>query len=159
MACSGVATTDLHMYRQHTPVTTSMWPWGPAGSLACALFFKHFYALKFIFSPPHKTHLPSLPGVVYPWRSACLGRGGGLVKEKGRERGSRVCEGGGGGERARAHSAPPPSLHPWTCSLRRGRRKASPVVRTLLGGRAKCPPPLDTLKRERRRGDMEGGQH
>ena len=36
----------------------------------------------------------------------------------------------------------PTSLHPWTCGLRTGRGKASPVGRTLLGGHAqKCPPP------------------
>ena len=36
----------------------------------------------------------------------------------------------------------PTPLHPWTCDLRTGRGKASPVGRTLLGGHAqKCPPP------------------
>ena len=36
----------------------------------------------------------------------------------------------------------PTPLCPWTCSLRTGRVKASPVGRTLLGGHAqKCPPP------------------
>ena len=72
-------------------------------------FFIVCVCIGIVFSFP-PTHLPSLPGVVYPWRSACLGRGGGLVKEEGRERGSgrsMVWEGG-----APARSASPSTHGP-----------------------------------------------
>ena len=49
----------------------------------------------------------------------------------------------------------PTPLCPWTCSLRTGRVKASPVGRTLLGGHAQSALLLDTLNSEWRRGNME----
>ena len=110
------------------------------------------------FPPPHKYICPP------PWSgipmSACLGMGGGLAKEEGRERGSGQIHGVGG-----VSTCPKclPLLRPWTCGLRTGRAKASPVGRTLLGGHAQCalPPghPQERRRRRRRHGEWNKYSH
>ena len=114
---------------------------GPAGILAatfslvaflCSYFLNHFYVLLII----HFFLLPTNTFALPPW-SGIPGGGWGVRVTLSRKR-EEKCEKeaaadpefGRGGHMPKV----PTPLCPWTCSLRTGRVKASPVGRTLLGG-------------------------
>ena len=143
MTCSGIAVTYtcINRFTRHDFIVAM----GPAGFLAS------FYAF---FSSSPQTHLPSslewytqvcLPGKGW-W--PCQGRGKRSVRK-----GQWQIHGVGGVSMCPKCSS---LLRPWTCGLRKGRGKASPVGRTLLGGHAQSAIPPDTLKK-RIGGDIQSG--
>ena len=107
MTYSGIANiyTCINRFTMHNFYVAM----GPADFLTATIslvaFFLCFIDYSFLYSLCLQWYFSSIPTnpfalppwrVVYPWRSASLGRGGGLVKEERRERGSgrsRACEG------------------------------------------------------------------
>ena len=162
MTCSGIATTYTctNRFTMHNFYVAM----GPAGILAatislvaflCSYFLNNFYVLLII----HIFLLPTNTFALPPWSgipSGGVGVRGALSmkrEEKCEKEAAADPEFGRGGHVPKV----PTPLCPWTCSLRTGRVKASPVGRTLLGGHTQSALPLDTLKSEWRGGNMESG--
>ena len=140
MTCSGIAATYtcINRFTRHNFYVAM----GPAGFLAS---FNAF--LIVFFYPPHKHICSPSTQVNLP------GKEGGLVKEEGRGKKGAAADPGF----VRGEHVPkvPTPLHPWTCGLRTGRGKASPVGRTLLGGHAQCALPPDAFQERKKRRHRE----
>ena len=90
-----------------------------------------------LFSPPHQPICP--PSLEWYTSGGLLAWEGVVALSRKREEKGAAADPG----LVRGEHVPkvPTPLHPWTCCLRTGRGKASPVGRTLLGGHAqKCLP-------------------